>query len=179
MRDYAYMISDRFLQRFSSLLCIASVIASSLLLLRVIDFSILFAFLIQGGLLFTGFVLTWGSWSSSYRWDGSIPRMLRIVLPVIAVLGVCILIFGFLGVMPAKSPSGEPVHHLNAYFVQGKCFAVFNESRAIEMPSDFCKNFSIHFAAGFCGLWLFFSALLHWASLKRRTSGNQKRRKGP
>jgi hypothetical protein len=163
------MISDLLLQRLSGVLCIASAVLCPLLIFRVIDFSMIFAAPLQVGIIFVGGVLIWGRFSSSCKWDGSVPPVLRVVLPMACGLGVLLMAYGF-GMMSTTSPSGETAHHLNAYLEQGRCLAVFNEAPAVEMPQRFCDDFNVHFAAAFCGIWLFLAAFLHWMSWMRRDS---------
>lgn len=141
-----------------------------LVLVRVIAVSMLFAAPMQIGVMFAIWVMATGRFFGlSIRWDRSVSRYLRILLPVLAIIGVVVIIYGVSGSMPATSPIGKSLRHLNAYLEDGKCYAVFNRDKAVEMPIDFCDNFNLHFSAVFCGSWLFVSALLYWASLARRT----------
>ena len=163
------MLSDQSLQRLSGALCLASMAVCVLLLFRLIRFSMVFAFPIQAGIVFTAWIVILSHWNSAYRWNGQVPHVLRIALPIVALAGIGITVYGFAGALPDVTPSGQLAHHLNAYFEHGKCLAVFNNDPAIVMPSNFCENFSLHFAAAFCGLWLFFSAMLNWASWMRHS----------
>jgi hypothetical protein len=124
---------------------------------------------IQGGIIYAVFVFVMGRGSSAYCWDGRVTNGLRTQLLIVCAIGLAILVFGVLGSMPEKSPGGNAVHGLSAYFVRDQCFAEFNKAQAIEMPAEFCESFNLHFFAAFCGVWMFFSAPLYWMSLKRRS----------
>lgn len=150
----------------SGVLCIASIVLFPLLVFRVIEFSMVYALPMHVGIIFMGWVLIYKRRIASVEWNGIVPRALRFALPLIALFGIGSIVSGFSGAMADVSQSGEHVHHLNAYFENGSCYAIFNKDSAIQMPPEFCRHFAIHLASVFCGFWLLFSAAINWASWK-------------
>lgn len=120
----------------------------------------------HAGIIFLGGTLEYRRQKKTSKWSGVVPRPLRYILSAIALFGAAAIVFGFTGLLPDASPSGEPVHKLNAYFESGLCYAVFNKAAAVIMPTEFCENFETHFASAFYGSWLLLSAMLNWASWK-------------
>jgi hypothetical protein len=164
------MIPDKTLQRITGILCIASVIVYPLLILKIVDFSMLIIFPMHAGTIFTGFILSWRPCSPTVRWNGSVPKILQFILPLVFLFGLINIVYSFyeFSKLMQNSPDGEQVHHLNAYFEQGKCVAVFNRSEPVEMSSEFCDDFNLHFMSAFCGGWMLFATMLNWISWVRR-----------
>jgi hypothetical protein len=158
------MISNQNILRVSNALCAGAVVLSPLLVFRVIGMSGIFAFSMHAGIIFTGWALMYKQTKTSEKWNGAVPLALQYLLPAMAISGIAGIAFGFAGVLPDSSPSGEPVRHLNAYFENGLCYATFNKNDAIRMPAEFCRDFETHFSTAFSGFWLLFSAVLNWAA---------------
>ncbi|MQA21607.1 hypothetical protein [Rugamonas rivuli] len=150
----------------SNALCAGAIVLSALLASRTISMSWLPAFPMYVGIISLGATLEYRRQKKANKWNGVVPRPLRYMLPAMALFGAAAIVFGFTGILPDASPSGEPVHHLNAYFESGLCYAVFNKAEAVQMPTEFCENFETHFASAFSGSWLLLSAVLNWASWK-------------
>lgn len=139
---------------------------SALLASRAISMSWLPALPMHVGIIFLGATLGHRWQKKANKWNGDVPHPLRYMLPAMALFGAAGIVFGFAGILPDAAPSGEAVHHLNAYFESGLCYAVFNKAEAVQMPTEFCENFETHFASVFSGSWLMLSAVLNWASWK-------------
>lgn len=165
------MISDRNILKLSNVLFASAIVLTSLLTAGVIGFSMLFAFPLHIGIIFLLAALMYRQRTKSSEWKGVVPPALRYILPVVAIFGAACIAFGFSSVSPDTSPSGEAVHHLNAYFENGRCYAIFNKDAAVGMPDEFCKKSQADFATVFCGFWLAFSAVLNWASWKCQRPG--------
>lgn len=160
------MISVQSKRIISGTLCVCALVLLPLLVFGVIDFSGAIAFPMHIGIIGMAFLVFPRRGAPLSQWSGKVPRLLKIALPLVVALGIGSAAFGFIGAMPDLSPSGKPVHHLNAYLSNGNCYANFNKEEAIRMDAAFCENFTLHFATAFCGAWLIFSALVTWGSWK-------------
>ena len=158
---------EKFLVMLSGTLCFSSILVTSLIFSHLIDSSMPLGIPIHIGIVVSFSILIFSK-KSKDNWKGSVPIYLQILLPIVTITGLGILINGFSNVMPAISPSGEPARHLNAYFENGECLAVFNKNSPVKVPVEFCMNFRFHFALIFCGGWLLFSAPIYWVSMRRR-----------
>ena len=130
------MLDDRTLRN----LCISILVAAAAACVT----TTLFGFAMSFAL---GFPITVGlivaGWSTAYdrnrlgrRWDRRVPAGLSAAFLLAIAAGIALAVFGFN--MPSLlSASGQPAHHINAYFEQGRCWAVLNKDGPTEMPDDF------------------------------------------
>lgn len=107
------MITERNILTISNALCAGAIVLSPLLVSRAIGMSGLFAFPMHVGILFLGATLLHKRRKKEDKWNGAVPRPLRYMLPAMALFGAAAIAFGFSGIIPGATPSGEPVRHLS------------------------------------------------------------------
>lgn len=150
----------------SGMLCATSVLLLPIFSYGYFSFPMAIVFPMQSGIIGLGFVIIYRYRCKTNAWDGSIPRFLKISLPLVTVIGAVCIAYAISGFNSDISSSGRLVHHMNAYFDGGQCYATFNREASVKMQSDFCLNFQSHAGTFICGFWMTFSSVLGWFSWK-------------
>lgn len=93
----------------------------------------------------------------------SVPRTIRIVVPLAVVLGA-VQFAQMPGLFPARSPGGDPVRSFDARVKDGVCVAVFNGTERVVEPLSYCESYQTRSNRILAGAWLLFSSIELWAA---------------